>query len=55
MKSSMMEWINLLQNNRFVFRMVVSFVMPKIGPINLMLVGLMAGRPADESLVVLIF
>ena len=58
MKSSMMQQVNQLQNNRSVFQMVVAFVVPKTGPIHLVLVGLMAGsRPAgrqsDESLVVL--
>ena len=35
---------NLLQNTIFVFQMAVSFVVPKTGPIHLVLVGLMAGR-----------
>ena len=55
MKSSMTQWINLLQNNRSIFRTVFAFVVPKTGPIHLVLVGLtagqQAGRPADESLV----
>ena len=53
----MMQRINLLQNNRSIFRTVVAFIVPKTGPIHLVLVGLMAGRqagkPADKSLVVL--
>ena len=53
MKSSMIQQINLLQNNRSVFRTVVVFVVPKTRPIHLVLVGLTAGRQADESLVVL--
>ena len=49
----MMQQINLLQNNRSVFRTAVAFIVPKSGPIHLVLVGLTAGRPADKSLVVL--
>ena len=32
---------------------ISAFVVPKTGLIHLMLVGLTAGKPADESLVVL--
>ena len=49
----MKQWTNLLQNNRVVFLMTVSFAVPKTGPIHLVLVGLMAGWQADKSLVVL--
>ena len=49
MKSSMMQWINLLQNNRFVFT-VVAFVVPKTGPIHLVLVGLTAGWQTKTSI-----
>ena len=59
MKSSTMQWINLLQNNRSVFQMAFAFVVPKTRPIHLVLVGLtpsrQSSRQADESLVVLIF
>ena len=44
----MMQWINLLQNNRSVFWMAVAFVMSKTGPIHLVLVDLMVGRQASK-------
>ena len=57
MKSNMTQWISLLQNNGFVFRAVVIFVVPKTEPIHLVLVGLMVGWQvgwqADKNLVVL--
>ena len=40
-------------NNRSVLRMASAFVMLKIGPVRLVLVGLMAGRLTDEKVVVL--
>ena len=49
----MTQRINLLQNSRSVFRMVVAFVVPKTGPIHLVLVGLTAGRQADKLSLVL--
>ena len=54
MKGSIMaQWINLLQNNRSVLQTVSIFVVLKTGPIHLVLVGLTAGSPSDEKLVVL--
>ena len=50
MKRNMMQWINLLQNNRSVFQTVVAFVVLKTGPIHLVLVGLTAGRQTKLSL-----
>ena len=47
-ESSTTQWINILQNNMFVFLMVVSFIVPKTGPIHLVLVGLIAGRQAGR-------
>ena len=44
MKSSMMQQINLLQNNKSVFRIVVAFVAPKTGPIHLVLVVVLRGQ-----------
>ena len=49
MKSSMMQCINLLKNNRSVFWMPVSFIVPKTGPIHLVLLGLTTGQQADEA------
>ena len=53
-KSNMTQWINLLQNNRSVLRMVVTFIVPRIGPMHLVLVGLwqasrQAGRQAGRQ------
>ena len=48
-----MQQINLLQNNKSMFWIVVSFVVPKTGLIHLVLVGLIAGRQADRSLIIL--
>ena len=53
MKSNIAQWINLLQNNRSVFQTVVTFIVPKTGLINLVLVGPTAGWQANESLIVL--
>ena len=40
---------NQLQNNRSVFRTVVAFIVPKTGPIHLVLVGT-AGRQTKAVL-----
>ena len=46
--------INILRNNRFVFKTTIAFIVRKTGPIHLVLVGLtagrQAGRQADENL-----
>ena len=52
----MMQRINLLQNNRSIFKTVVAFIVPETGPIHLVLVCLtaskLAGQQADENLIV---
>ena len=45
-RNSMAQWINLHQNNIFVNRMQLPLLYEKSGVILLVLVGLMAGRPA---------
>ena len=49
----MVQWINLLQNNRSVLQTVSAFAVLKTGPIHLVLVGLVSVRLSDEKLVVL--
>ena len=44
----MVQWINLNRNNRSVLVSRYSVLSEKIGPILPSLVGLIAGRPADE-------
>ena len=46
-----MQWINLLQNNRSVFRMVVAFIVPKNWTHTPSVSG-SYGRPVDESFVI---
>ena len=46
----MVQWINLLQNNRTVLRTVSVFIVLKLDPYTyLVLVGLMAGRQAGRQ------
>ena len=47
----MKQWIN----TRSAFQMVVTFVVPKTGPIHLVLVGLMAGRQSGRQMKALLF
>ena len=49
--SIMVQWINLLQNNRSVLRMVSTSIVLKTGHIHLVLVGLTAGRVAVHQAV----
>ena len=50
----MARWRNLLQTTGLCYRQQAPlFVMLKIGPVCLVLVGLMASRPADKQVVVL--
>ena len=48
---TMVQWINLNQNNISVLVLWCSILWEKIGPILLPLVDLMAGRAADEIIV----
>ena len=49
--SIMVQWMNLLQNDRSVLQTVSAFIVLKTWPIHLVLVNLMAGRQSDKILV----
>ena len=45
----MAQWLNIYQNNSFVNQMRLPLLYEKSGAILLVLVGLMAGRPAGRQ------